>query len=267
LKISKHLVLVGFCTMIILGSIAQAAVLYDRNFENPVAFVNDSGDVNIFNPVNTLYGNQPPGFLFAQQFTVETLLITGNQAFGRGYSDPSGKGGNYALGMLSDLQNDLLGLSFNVGSNKYLNFRLDISSIDLSVFGGPFVPPGAVPIFEFTLYDNPSGANGLGSGTILDVQQATGTASAQDVFDWTEVLLPLDATGNTNGNVTLRIDLLTGGYAALDNFRIAASDKPGDVGAVPEPTTFALFTAGILGFRALRRRGTSQGNSESVLCD
>lgn len=233
-----------------------ATILYDQNFENPAAFVNDGGDVNINNSVNILYGNQPPGFTFAQANTVETLLITGSQAFGHGYSDPSGKGGSYALGMLSDAQNDLLGLSFNVGSNTFLNVRLDISSIDLSVFGGPFVPPGAVPTFEFTLYDNPSGATGLGGGTVLDVLQASGTASARDVFDWTEALLPLDAAGNTNGNVTLRVDLLTGGYAALDNFRIAASDTPGDVG-LPEPATAALLAAGLagLGFPRTRRRG------------
>lgn len=231
---------------------AHATVtLYDQDFENPAAFVNDGGDVNIRNPVNTLYGNQPPGFSFAQANTVETLLITGNQAFGHGYSDPSGKGGNYALGMLSSVQNDLLGLSFNVGSNPFMNVRLDISSIDLSVFSGPFVTPGAVPTFEFTLYDNPGGLAGLGTGNILDTLQATGTASAQDVFDWTEVSLPLDTTGNTNGNVTLRIDLLDGGYAALDNFHITA-----DVSPIPEPEIYAMFLAGLglMGFMARRRK-------------
>ncbi|WP_373538660.1 PEP-CTERM sorting domain-containing protein [Chamaesiphon sp.] len=236
---------------------AQGAVLYDQNFENPTGFVNDGGDVNIFRSVNTLYGNQPPGFTFAQANTVETLLITGNSAFGTGYSDPSGKGGNYALGMLSNVQNDLLGLSFNVGSNQFLNARLDISSIDLSVFSGPFVTSGAIPTFEFTLYDNPSGTTGLGSGKILSVLRASGTASARNVFDWTEVLLPLNTSGNTNGNVTLRIDLLSGGYAALDNIRIAASDTPGDVGditAVPEPSTILGIALAGGGLAYLKRR-------------
>jgi hypothetical protein len=173
------------------------------------------------------------------------LLIQGTQAFGHGYSDPSGKGGRYALGLLSNAQDDLLGLAFNVGTARYLNLRMDISSIDLSGFGGPNVPPGAVPVFEYTLYDNPSGATGLGSGTILDRMQATGTASPRDVFDWTEVLIPLDATGTTNGNVILRIDLIAGAYAAMDNFRIAASNIGGDVGAVPEPATMAIFAIGI----------------------
>lgn len=248
-------VIVIFGTAVFVASPVQATVvLYDQNFENPAAFVNDGVDVNIFNPVNALYGNQPAGFTFAQQFTVETLLITGNQAFGHGYSDPSGKGGNYALGMLSSVQNDLLGLSFNVGSNKFLNARLDISSIDLSGWGGPFVSPGAVPIFEFTLYDNPGATTGLGSGTILDSLQVSGIVSARDVFEWTEALLPLDTTGNTNGNVTLRIDLLQGGYAAMDNFRIVASDTAGDVGSVPEPATLGLLGLGFSAMVFARRR-------------
>lgn len=232
-------------------------ILYDQDFENPATFVNDGGDVNIFNSVNALYGNQPPGFTFAQAFTVETLLLTGNQAFGTGYSDPSGIGGNYALSMLSSLQNDLIGLSFNVGNNDFLNVRLNISSIDLSVFSGPFVSPGDMPVFEFTLYDNPSGTNGLGIGSILSTLQVTGTASDQTVFDWTEVLLPLNTSGNTNGNVTLRIDLLSGGYAALDNFRIAASDTPGDTGGsnpIPEPSTLGLMCLGLASFIFKKRR-------------
>lgn len=259
MRIKQAYAITGFCLAIFAVSPAHATtILYNQNFENPAAFVNDGGDVNIFNSVNALYGNQPPGFTFAQAFTVETLLITGNQAFGHGYSDPSGIGGNYALGMLSSVQNDLLGLSFNVGSNNFLNFNLDISSIDLSVFSGPFVSPGAVPTFEFTLFDNPSGATGLGSGAILDSLQASGTASARDVFDWTDVLLAFDATGNTNGNVTLRIDLLNGGYAAMDNFRIAASDIPGDVGggggSVPEPATLGLLSLGFSVMALSKRR-------------
>lgn len=236
-------------TLFITSPVHAAVTLYDQNFEHPAAFVNDGGDVNIFNPVNELYGNQPAGFSFAQTNTVETLLITGSQAFGHGYSDPSGKGGNYALGMLSTEQNDWLGLSFNVGSNPFMNVRMDISSIDLSVFSGPFVTPGAVPTFEFTLYDNPSGVNGLGSGKILDVAQVSGIASPRDVFSWTEVSLPLSTMGNTNGNVTLRIDLLEGGYAAMDNFHITAAVSP-----IPEPETYAMFIAGLslMGFLVRR---------------
>lgn len=246
-------VLSGVVLALGVTSVVHATViLYDQDFENPAAFVNDGGDVNIFNSVNMLYGNQPSGFTFAQQFTVETLLLTGNQAFGHGYSDPSGIGGNYALGMLSDRQNDLLGLSFNVGNFDFLNARLDISSIDLSVFGGPFVQLNAIPTFQFILYDNPTGITGLGSGTILDSIQVSGTASARDVFDWTDALLPLSTAGNTNGNVTLRIDLLGGGYASMDNFVIAASNTAGST-SVPEPSVLALMCLGLAGLSLSRR--------------
>jgi hypothetical protein len=248
--------------MCLTASPAKATfILYDQNFENPTGFVNDGGDINIFRTVNQLYGNQPPGFTFAQNFTVETLLITGNRAFGTGYSDPQGIGGNYALGMLSTLQNDFLSLSFNVQGQAFLNFRLNISSIDLDRFSGPFNSTGAVPVFELTLFDNPSGATGLsGNGTILDVERITGVASSsRTVFNWTEHTLALDARGSTNGNVTIRIDLLNtqgSGYAAMDNFRIAASNTPGDVGdtnPVPAPASITLLGIGLAVMLVARR--------------
>lgn len=237
---------------------AQASVvLYTQNFENPTGFVNDGGDINIFRSVNQLYGNQPAGFTFAQNFTVETLRIGGNQAFGTGYQDPQGIGGQFALGLLSDSQNDLLGLSFNVGAFQFLNFSMDISSIDLDRFGGPFVPAGGLaPSFRLSLFDNPTGATDLGLGALLSSVDIAGTASAsKTTFDWTHHVVALDATGNTNGNVTVRIDLLTGGYASMDNFVIAASDIPGDL---PEPASMALVALG-MGAAALarRRRGSS----------
>jgi PEP-CTERM motif len=239
--------------------VQAATLLYSQDFENPATFVNYSNtDVDPFTTVNGGYGNQPPGFQFGQTNTVETLLVGGTFAhLGKGFQDPQNRAGSYVLGMLSTAQNDYLGLSFDVGSNKFLNFKLDLSSIDLNSWGGPFFD-GKAPKFEFSLFDNPSGAVGTGSGALLSTAQATGTIAANRwTFDWTNTVVGLSTDGNTNGNVTLRIDLLEGGYAAMDNFVIAAADDPGDVGEVPgipEPGTWALMLGGLGAIAALSRR-------------
>lgn len=240
----------------VLSSGNAATIIYTQNFENPIGFGNPAGDVSQIS-VNTLYRNQPSGFDFSQRNTVETLFIRGTRAFGHGYSDPTGIGGKYALGMLERVQNDLLGLSFNIGSNSFLNFSLDISSIDISVLAGPFTRPGAIPVFEFTLFDNPLGLAGLGTGEILDIQRATATPSERDVFSWTNAIIALNADDSTNGNVTLRIDLVAGGYAAMDNFIVAVSNKPGDISEpheVPEPSIFYLLAGSLVVLYGVQRK-------------
>jgi hypothetical protein len=99
----------------------------------------------------------------------------------------------------------------------------------------------------------------IGGGTVLATANATGlVAPNKFTFNWSEVTVALNAVGSTNGNVILQVDLLSGGYAAMDNFRIAASDVSGDVGqppsSVPEPATLLLLGAGLLGIGAARRR-------------
>lgn len=236
---------------------SAAVLLYAQDFENPTGFVNRVGDLD-FVPVNNLYGNQPVGFQFGNSFTVETLLVGGNIAWGgNGYRDPQGIAGRHVLGMLSSAQDDLIGLSFNVGAFRFLNFQLDVSSIDLNCCGGPFDAPNTqVPTYRISLFDNPGGAVGLGVGALLDFEDISGTVGPNSfTFDWTNHVVALDATGNTDGNVTVRIDLLAGGYAALDNFRIVAADDPGNVGRIPLPSSLLLVALGIAALGATRRRG------------
>jgi hypothetical protein len=230
-------------------------LLYSQDFEHPDAFVNDGGDINIFRTINQLYHDQPSGFVFSQTFTTETLLIGGTQAFGQGYKDPDGRGGKYVVSQLSDVQDDRLGLAFNVGAFKFLNLKIDVSGIDLDRFAGPFVPPGgAAPVYRFRLFDNPSGAPGVGSGTPLDFFDATAPFNtSKNTFDWAQVVNGLDASGSTNGNVILQIDVLSGGYAAFDNIRVSAADVRA---GVPEPRLWAAMLAGfgLLGGAMRRRR-------------
>jgi hypothetical protein len=251
-----------FRTLLMLGAglllappAGAATLLYEQDFESPNAFNDAGGNVDI-DSVQSNYGGQPPGFAFGQTFTVETLLVEGGVAWGTGFLDPQGIAGNHVIAMLATAQDDRLGLSFDVGPFDFLNFRMDISPIDLDRWGGPFNNAGIAPNFAFTLFDNPSGAVGIGGGTVLDSCEVTGDApDNQWTFNWTEALCGLDASASTNGNVTLQIDLLAGGYAAMDNFRIAASDIEGELPVTtPEPGTVALLGMGLLGL-ALRRRG------------
>jgi len=247
-------------TLAFAGASQAATLLYAQNFENPNlaafnAFTTPyPGADASYASVNDVYNNQPAGFSFAQQATVETLRVGGNVAWsGAGFVDPQNRAGQYVISMLSHVNDDLLGLSFNIGAYQFFNFQLDISSIDLDFWGGPFVPTGGLaPTFRLSLYDNPTGAVGLATPTLLDSIDIAGALSAQpNAFNWTNHIVGLDASGNTNGNVTLVIDELTGGYAALDNFKIVASDIQGDL---PEPASLALLGLGLAGLAFSHRR-------------
>jgi len=98
----------------------MAVNVYTNNFDAPVGWVDQSGNGTGLSAqsVNSLFG---PGF--QQTFTVETIRIAGNPS----YSDPSGTGGAYSLGMLSGVQDDLLSLTFNVANAPLLNIAMDFA--------------------------------------------------------------------------------------------------------------------------------------------
>jgi hypothetical protein len=248
---SLPLVLSGICFSAI--NVANAATtLYTNDFESPDGFADTTGRDVSQQTVSSLY--DLAGFSFQQTNTVETLEINGDVAFGGGYSDPSGTGGNYAIGMLSTVQDDKLSLTFDVGSFDFLNVFMDISAIDLDGVGGPFGVDQ--PIFRASLYDSPGGAFNINSpGTLLDQVDLTGTGTpSQSIFDWTRVVAPLSTEGNTDGNVTFMLDLRQSGYASFDNIRVDADEI---AGVVPVPAAVWLFASGLLGLIGLARRKKS----------
>lgn len=103
-----------------------------------------------------------------------------------------------------------------------------------------------------------------GPGTGLSTASMAGSPIAgTTTLGWTSGSATLSTAGNTNGKVTLLIDLRGGvgmaGYSAFHNLVIARSDTPGDTGGgggtVPEPTTLMLagLAAMVLGLRGRPR--------------
>lgn len=260
--------ILGLGTILATATQVQATtILLDQDFESPNTFVT-TFDVDS-RPVNTLYGDQPAGFTFGNTFTVETINVTDSvnpsnaqRSFGSigGYQGDLGQSGNFVVGMLSTRQNDRLGLTFDTGAFDFLNVQIDITSLDLDCCGAPFIfnnGVGFAPTFRFSLFED-SGSSGIGGGTLLDQFDLTGTESPRHVIDFVTGTFGLDASNSTDGVVTLRIDLLAGGYAAFDNLIVASSDTEGDVGepaGVPLPSTVWLLLGGLAALRSgVRRR-------------
>lgn len=239
------------------SQVEAATILLDQDFESPNSFVSTS-DVD-GRPVNVLYANQPTGFSFGNTFTVETVNVTDSvnpsdsqRSFGSigGYQGDLAQSGNFVVGMLSSVQDDRLGLTFDTGGFRFLNIQIDITSLDLDCCGAPFIfadGVGYAPTFRFSLFDD-SGSSGVGTGALLDQFELAGTESQRHVLDFTTGTFGLDASGSTDGIVTLQIDLLTGGYAAFDNLIVASSDTEGDVGqvSVPLPPTGWLLLGALV---------------------
>jgi len=209
-------------------TLAQTITLYQNDFETPnVPPVLACGYALDVRSINTLYGGQ--GGDFTQINTVETVLINEPAALGapQEYSDPDGRGGNYAIGMLSALQNDRLALTFDGQGLPFINIGLDISSIDVWGCGGPVGV--AVPSYRISLLDSPGGVFAW-NNAVLDEAIITGEAAPdQWTFQWTNHVLALDASGSTDGNISIVWDLLQSGYGAFDNLIIASSVDPGDL--------------------------------------
>ena len=209
------------------GAAARGAsrVLYTNDFETPNVPLSPSCG-NSLDPsgINVLYGSE--AFVFQQVATVEGVVIHDAAAL---YSDPSGVGKNYALGMLASYQTDLLALTFDVTGHSFLNVGFDLSAIDVYGCGGPFTTD--VPVMQVRLYDTPGGTFSFDApGTLLAQGDVTGVAAPdQWTFAWSYGVVSLDATAATGSALTVVFDLLQSGYGAFDNLSIVAADSAGVV--------------------------------------
>ncbi len=176
--------------------------------------------------INDVYGT--PENLFDQVATVEPVFIEYSTAPWE-YLDPLDIGGNYSIGMLSNLENDMLSLSFDKQGLDFLNVRMDIAPIGLALC---LTSNPTTPTFRLTVYDDPDGIFDISNitETVLDFADVTGIApdpsNPKYNMQWKEVLAGLDVSGSTNNNIALVWDLLgTSGYATFDNLEISASNS------------------------------------------
>lgn len=208
---------------------AQTVTLYSNSFTTPNMAVNTAAcgtDISQ-QSVNDLWagtgGGTGGGGQWAQTFTVETLLIDGP---GNVYTDSSGAGGDYCLGMQTAQQNDMAALTLDSDGLPFVNLTMDIAAIEVSGCGAPFgVAP---PVLQVSLYDTPTGVFNINSpGTLLDQVTLTGGSPASDPFSfaWSSVGAGLNVSASTNGVVTVMLDLQASGYAAFDNLLIMADSS------------------------------------------
>jgi hypothetical protein len=95
--------------------------------------------------------------------------------------------------------------------------------------GGPFGVD--VPVMQVSLLDSPGGVFSF-ADPVLDSGTITGEMAAdQWTFNWTAGVVSLDASGATDGNVSILFDLTQSGYGALDDLSIVASDTVGVIDA------------------------------------
>jgi hypothetical protein len=99
--------------------VKEAISVYENDFESPnQAVIVGCGSSLDSTNANTLYGGAAGTFV--QVATVQTVSINTDWMTGTPYVDTMGIGGEYAIGMLGSIQNDLLALGFDTSGKNYV---------------------------------------------------------------------------------------------------------------------------------------------------
>jgi len=198
-------------------------VLYENDFEQPnQPPIVDCGSNLDQTPINTVYGRT--GQQFGQSKTVETVILDSNWDQNTPYNNTDyGQHGKYAVGMLSQRQDDRLWLDFQVDPNHdFFTVEMDISAIDVNGCGGPFSDPNNLlqPRFQLTLIDRDTGA-------VIESHEITGKVPPnQWTYNWSHEVETFNK--GKQQNVRLEWNLLHPGseFSVLDNLNIYTSVIP-----------------------------------------
>jgi hypothetical protein len=208
-------------------------VLYENDFETPNYSMEKferqtssgcpayTGDMNIYYATNEsrfiIYEKPHVVFLNHQWFnSSKTYTGSGDQQ------------GKYAMGIKSIWgRGDKAGLVLNPNGKKYVNVKMDISTIGMSCNTGTLVSSMPTPSVLVQAYNNDEL---LVKGKTLDTGTMKATKGANDyTYNWQTSVTSLDVSNSKNGTVFIVWGLLYDlkyVYLALDNIVITASDEP-----------------------------------------
>ncbi|KAL3932279.1 MAG: hypothetical protein SGARI_004007, partial [Bacillariaceae sp.] len=162
----------------------------------------------------------PPKF-FNENINLETVFVTNSISLDNGqpYQDPTGTGGDFAIGFQNIFDDDQMAISIDLGGRCGVEVSFDATPLYFINWTG-IRRPYADAAFTVSVLDDPNAVAAL-DGALLDSD--TGfcpRGSDQITFNWTRHTLTLDASGSTNGIVSIRFGVTSGNYAVLDNIVI-----------------------------------------------
>lgn len=215
-------------------------LLYQNDFEDPSrrVFSSCGGGADIRdNAINIFFSK--PGFAFHQKETVEVVHLDGlqrNSDHTEGaeiFDNPQGVGGNFAIGMFSNQEEDKLALTLDTHDFSFLNIGMSLAAANLPGCGGPFTYESRLykPKFHVSVLDSPEGDFSDWGGQPLDEGDIEGSeVSGSDLadlpfkLDWGYDMIGLDVSSSSDGYVTIVFDLQGDApYAIFDDLIIVGS--------------------------------------------